>query len=110
MQFLYSEFLAEFQSRVCVLKKRPNPYKDSTFDWSLRGHEICLCHALIAYDTIYDHICAKNGEDKDKVWFMDDLRATRQLLLRRNWNKDTLDKLLNRKGYCGENTALNMKF
>ena len=87
----------------CLLKKRPDPIRGNILGWSLPYDELCMCQAVVA------PFPAKTCSDKDdhtcpdtsscKLWFVDN--PTR-LTKRQNWNKETLDQLLERTDYCSK--------
>ena len=88
-----------------MLKKRPDPSRGGTLRWSLPYDEICLCQRVVA--PRWQKTCLRKEDpmacSADSLscilWFVDD---PTQLTQRQNWNKETLDRLLERADHCGK--------
>ena len=91
------------ESHVCLLKKRPDPIRGNILRWFLLYDELCTCQAVVA------PVSVKTCSNKDgntcpdtsscKLRFVDNpIRLTK----RQNWNKETLDQLLERTDYCSK--------
>ncbi|XP_072017505.1 type-2 ice-structuring protein-like [Amphiura filiformis] len=83
---------------LCVLVKRPDPSSGDVFRWSLPYSERCHCQGVVA-PRKFTKTCFgyKDVTSDIKLWFVDD---SAPLTKHMNWNKETLDILLERKEYC----------
>ena len=99
--WFFTVCLTQVQTHVCILKKRPVPSMENALEWSLPNNERCLCQRVVAPSN-RSQFCQENNTNvlKDNIYFF--VNDPRSLILRQNWNKATLDKLLNRTGYCGD--------
>ena len=99
----FNIFPVVVKSYVCMLKKKPDPSRDGALRWSLSYDELCYCQAVVAprsqktcqgkYDaTACPDVLTCN------LWFVDDPTP---LTKRQNWNKEVLDRLLQRVDHCG---------
>ena len=80
---------------VCKLTQQLDPSR--TLKWSLSYDERCLCDEVVKASSYYSHIWPK----ETKFWYTDDdCYLTNSI----NWDKETLDILLNRTEYCGQGT------
>ncbi|XP_072017257.1 uncharacterized protein [Amphiura filiformis] len=86
---------------VCVLQERPDASRGDALRWSIPYDERCYCQRLLV-PRKFTKACSayEDGSGDMKLWFVDDLVA---LSIGMNWNKDTLDILLERAEYCGAN-------
>ena len=95
-------FLEPIEGHKCILKKRPDPSVDGTLRWSLLLNEKCFCQEVVVQQTCeatHGHHCAAN-DLSCMLWFVNDTEVG-NLTRRHNWNKESLDRLLERTGYCG---------
>ena len=89
-----SVFAIVKMSHVCVLRKRADPSYNDTIRWSLPSDERCQCQMVIASSSPNQ---AANGSSCE-MWFVDDPTSLTRC---KNWNKKSLDKLLERADFCG---------
>ena len=94
--------------QVCVLKQRPDPAQGGALRWSLLYNERCFCQGVVAPRQSCAHSCP-GGEmingygEYVKLWYVVDPTP---LINRINWDKETLDMLLERAEYCGKQKCL----
>ena len=105
MGFIFLLFPVVVKSHVCLLKKRADPSRGGTLRWSLPYDEICYCQSVVAPRS--QKTCPQKDDPMDcsadglscNLWFVDDPTPLTQ---RQNWNKETLDRLLERADHCGK--------
>ena len=101
---LHTVYLVEVDCHVCILKKRQDPSHGGNLRWSLPSNERCLCQrVVVAPGDNSGHPCKASNDQfclcasAGDLWFADDPKA---LTIRKNWEKEVLDVLLERSDYC----------
>ena len=85
------------------MKKRPDPSMDGEMRLSLPYEELCRCKRVVtvADKTIYSAACRQRknstSDSTTQLWFVDSPEELTNMV---NWNRESMDRLLNRDRFC----------